>query len=262
MAIDVPKYNTQFLEAAQAGQAYNDSANYGVEVKAVANMGNAQHYWRVVGVHHLTGDENMGNHHIYCDVLDENGQRINGARVILRQGGSNPLHAVVDKPVNEAGTNIPMWSNTQGNIAVNWPEGSQLPSEEAGEIRSTHPDEPPGNTWGHHSFYVVFQRTAVSAAPEPEPVPDPGTGTQPEPPDPSMTLEETIAAAGQPLIIPLNPDAMFYIVAKQQGLGERLTSEYDTEYQGRTYRAQIYEKGILYAEVGDWGNVKTIPRTN
>jgi hypothetical protein len=77
-----------------------------------------------------------------------------------------------------------------------------------------------------------------------------------------MTLEEAIAAAGQSLIIPLNPNAMFYLVAKQQGLGERLTKEYDIEYQGKVYRAQIYEKGILYAEVGDWNNTKVIPRTN
>ena len=76
------------------------------------------------------------------------------------------------------------------------------------------------------------------------------------------TSEETMAAVGQSLIIPLNPDAMFYKIGKQKALGERLSREYDVEYQGKSYRAQIFEKGIVYAEVGDWGNVKVIPRTN
>ena len=67
---------------------------------------------------------------------------------------------------------------------------------------------------------------------------------------------------GQPLIIPLNPAAGFYKIAKQQNLGERLTKEYDLEYESRKFRAQIFEKGIVYAEVGDWGNIKIIPRTN
>ena len=262
MAINVPNYNNQFVQAVQtSGQSYNDAANYGVQVNPVPNFGNARQYWRVVGVHHLTGDENRGNHHVYADVLDENGRRINGSRLELLQGGSNPLYAVVDKPPNEAGTNFPMWSNTRGTLAVKWPGDGPLPSESVGILRSDFADEGSGNTWGHHSFYVVFQRTPVAAVTQPQPTP-PSEPEPPPPTTPSMTLEEAIATAGQPLIVPLNHNAMFYIVAKQHNLGERLTQEYDIEYQAKTYRAQIYEKGILYAEVGDWNNTTIIPRTN
>jgi len=264
VAIDVPSYNQQFIQTTQTtGKPYNDATQYGVQIHSVPDKGGATHYWRVVGVHHLTGNENKGNHHAYADVLDENGQRVNGARLVLVQEGAGPLHAVVDKPANEAGTNFPMWSNTRGTLSVSWPADHPLPSEQVGVLRTDHADEEAGNTWGHHSFYVVFQKMAVSQetalppATEPEPVVDPRTGG-----DEAASLEETIAAVGQPKIIPLNPDAMFYKVAQQQGLGERLTEEYDVEYQGKNYRAQIYEKGIVYAEVGDWGNVKIIPRTN
>lgn len=259
----LPDYNRQFLEKAKSEEPiYNDAASYGVQVKALAESSvplNAQYYWRVIGIHHLTGAENMGNHHAYCDVVDEDGRRLNGSRLVLTQGSTAPLFAVVDKPPNEAGTNFPLWSNTRGTVAVAWPGDNPLPSEAVSGIRSDHADEEIGNTWGHHSFYVVFQRTKI---PKEEPAPAPVPTTPPPSEGPPLSLEETIALVGQPMIIPLNPDAMFYKIAKQQGLGERLTSEYDAEYEGRTYRAQIYEKGIVYAEVGDWGNVKIIPRTN
>ena len=261
--MNVPSYNKQFLQKAKSQEPiYNDAARYGVQVKSIKDLSvplNSKQYWRVIGIHHLTGVENMGNHHVYCDVVDGDGKRLNNARVVLTQSSTAPLFAVVDKPANEAGTNFPMWSNTRGTVAVSWPADNPLPSEEVGILRSDHADEEVGNTWGHHSFYVVFQLAAVAETVQTPTDPQ----IPPEPPsDPPLSLEETIAAVGQPKIIPLNSDAMFYKIAKQQNLGERLTSEYDAQYQGKAYRAQVYERGIVYAEIGDWGNVKIIPRTN
>lgn len=260
----LPDYNRQFVEKVKRGEPiYNDAAKYEVVVKELAGTTvplNAKQYWRVVGVHHLTGAENMGNHHVYCDVLDGTGRRINQARLMMTEGTSPPQFAVVDKPANEAGTNFVMWSNTHATVAVSYPANTPLPSESVSGIRSTHPDEEIGNTWGHHSFYVVFQLTTIPESKPAEPTkPDVTETTTGEA---ALTLEETIAAVGQPDIIPLNPNAMFYKIARERNLGERLTKEYDAEYDGKTYRAQIYERGIVYAEVGDWGNVKIIPRTN
>ena len=260
--MNLPDYNREFLSKVKSEEPiFNDAVQYGVGVKALADTSvplNAQQYWRVIGIHHLTGNENRGNHHAYCDVVDEDGRRLNGARLVLTEGNAAPVYAVVDKPPNEAGTNFPLWSKTRASVAVTWPGDNPLPSETATGIRIDHPDEEVGNTWGHHSFYVVFQRTNIPKQEEPAPEPpiEQPVGETP------LSLEETIAMGGQPQIIPLNPDAMFYKIAKQQGLGERLTKEYDSEYGGNTYRAQIYEKGIVYAKVGDWGNVKIIPRTN
>jgi len=262
--MNVPAYNKQFLEKVKSEEPiYNNATKYGVQVKTLDDTGvplEAKQYWRVIGVHHLTGAENMGNHHAYCDVVDADGKRIQSARVVLEQSNTAPLFAVVDKPPNEAGTNFPMWSNTRATVSVAWPADNPLPSEKVGVLRTDHPDEEVGNTWGHHSFYVVFQlatisKTETTAPQQPKKPAEPPSGLP-------LSLEETIALVGQPSIIPLNPEAMFYKIAKEQGLGERLTAEYDAEYQGKTYRAQIYEKGIVYAEVGDWGNVKVIPRTN
>ena len=259
----LPDYNRQFLEKTKRAEPpYNDAAKYDVSIQELAKTTvplKAKQYWRVVGVHHLTGPENMGNHHVFCDVLDGTGRRIHQARLSLTQGTSPPLFAIVDKPANEAGTNFPLWSSTRATVAVSYPPDAPLPSESVTGIRSDHADEEIGNTWGHHSFYVVFQLTNI---PETTADPKPNKPAKPPVDSPPLTLEETIALVGHPDIIPLNPNAMFYKIAQERNLGERLSKEYDAEYDDKQYRAQIYERGIVYAEVGDWGNVKIIPRTN
>ena len=257
----LPDYNRTFLAKVMSKEPiFHNAERYGVAIKKLHEISvplGVEKYWRVVGVHHLTGSENMGNHHVFCDILDENGRRINGSRLVLTQGNTAPVFAVVDKPANEAGTNFPMWSSTRATVAVD----DALPSERVTGLRSDHADEEVGNTWGHHSFYIVFQRTLIPTEDENE-TEEQENESGGEANELPLTLEETVALVGQPLIIPLNPAAGFYKIAKQQNLGERLTKEYDLEYESRKFRAQIFEKGIVYAEVGDWGNIKIIPRTN
>jgi hypothetical protein len=259
MGLNVKDYNQQFLDKVKNQEpVYNDAATkYGVDIKFLTDVevpDDASKYWRAIGVHHLTGAENMGNHHIYCDVLDEQGERINGARLALVQADSGPVFAVVDKPVDEAGTNFPLWKADQATVYVVWPADDPLPSEEVLGLSSGHLDEEAGNTLFHHSFYVVFQRTDIPADGD-IPTGHGGGSSQ-------LSLEETIRLVGQSLIIPLNPDAMFYKFAEEKDLGERLTHEYDLEYEGKPYRAQIYEKGIVYAPVGEWNKTDVIPRVN
>ncbi len=258
MGFDIAAHNQEFLTKAQNKEpVYNDASTYSVDIKFLPSVEvpeSAKQYWHVIGVHHLTGAENWGNHHIFCDVLDENGKRINGARLTLMQGSSLPVFAVVDKPANEPGTNFPLWKADRATVAITWPDTAPLPSEQIVGLSSAHPDEQVGNTLFHHSFYVVFQRTAIPEQGEP-PVTHGGVST-------TLSLEDTIKLVGQPQIIPLNPDAMFYKVAKENELGERLTAEYDLEYEGKAYRAQIFEKGIVYAPVGEWNKTAILPRVN
>lgn len=259
MGLDIKQYNEQFLEKVDKKEPiYNDAASkYQVGIKFLRDIempDDAKKYWRVIGVHHLTGAENMGNHHIFCDVLDEEGNRINRGRLVLFQAEADPVFAVVDKPAHEAGTNFPLWKADKATVAIVWPEEDPLPSEQVVGLSTGHPDEEVGNTLFHHSFYVVFQRTDIPTVGE-EPLGHGGGGSP-------LSLEDTIRLVGQPLIIPLNPDAMFYKFAEEKGLGERLSREYDLEYEGKTYRAQIYEKGIVCAPVGEWHKTDVIPRAN
>jgi hypothetical protein len=259
MGLDVKAYNQQFLEKVKHKEpVYNDaSAKYKVDIKFLSEIDvpdDTTQYWRIIGIHHLTGAENMGNHHIYCDVLDEEGKRIDRARLVLRQADADPSFATVDKPVHEAGTNFPLWKADKANVTVIWPEDNPLPSEQAVDLSTGHPDEEVGNTLFHHSFYVVFQRTNIQK--DGEESGGHGGGSS------QLSLEETITLVGQSMIIPLNPDAMFYKFAKEKGLGERLTREYDVTHEGKMYRAQIYEKGTVYAPLGEWHKTDVIPRTN
>jgi hypothetical protein len=259
MGLDVKRYTQEFLKKVKHNEpVYNDaSAKYKVGIRFLPEIdapADAAQYWRCVGVHHLTGAENMGNHHVYCDVLNEEGRRIERARLVLNQADADPAFAIVDKPAHEAGTNFPLWKADKANVAVIWPDNNPLPSEQAVGLSTGHPDEDVGNTLFHHSFYVVFQRTNVPE--DGEEGGGHGGGSS------QLSLEETIALVGQSMIIPLNPDAMFYKLAKDHDLGERLTHEYDVEYEGKKYRAQIYEKGIVYAPVGEWHKTDLILRVN
>lgn len=147
---------------ALAGGTVNDAVAYGVEIHPI-QVERGQQYWKVIKVHHLSPVENHGNHNVYVDLLDEDGNRIYGAKALMTwQGGQG--EATIDKPENEPGTNVPLWKHQVGTV-----EGVGLPSDKVANLHTGHPDEagPPawGNTLFHHSFYVVFQRTIKDGQP-------------------------------------------------------------------------------------------------
>lgn len=134
------------------GQPINDAEAYGVRIVPVQGVSEGP-IWRVVRVHHLTPQENGGRHHIFIDMLDEDGKRINGAEARVTWDGGEQI-VRVDKPPSEPGTNFPMW-----RWQVCAVEGVGLPSDRVENLHTGHPDEAPGNTLFHHSFLVVFKRT-------------------------------------------------------------------------------------------------------
>lgn len=169
--MNLPDYNPIFIDHFQAtGKPYNDATAYNLTIIS-ADVIPGQICWRLIGIHHLTNDENRGNHHAFCDVLDENGKRIKGAQLLMVQD-NGAFFAVVDKPANEAGTNFPLWAEAVGTLSVSYPLDKSLPSDKVSGIRSTFPDEGTGTTWGHHSFYFVFQRTKAEGESIPPPDPE------------------------------------------------------------------------------------------
>jgi len=71
---------------------------------------------------------------------------------------------------------------------------------------------------------------------------------------PSVPLEERIRnAAWQLRGVPYNPDAAFAKYAREHGLGAPLSVEAYGQVDG--YALQAFVGGIVYARVGDWGNV-------
>ena len=164
----VPQAKPAPQAAHDPGQPLNDAEAYGVRVEPV-KVAPGQWYWRVVNVHHLASQVNNGNHHIYLDVLDPAlpdaakalGGRVFGARLKVTWDGGESI-VTVEKPLGEPGGNFPMWKSQDCAVAALGLEGHELPSDRVTGLHIRHPDEAPGNTWGHHSFIVIFVRTQAA----------------------------------------------------------------------------------------------------
>jgi hypothetical protein len=153
-------------EASGPREVANDATGYGVQVQP-PNLPAGTPYWQAVRIHHRTPEENGGNHHIYLDVNDgaagseQYGSRLNGARLRVTWDGGEQV-VTVDKPVNEPGTNFPMWKWQVCAVACLGLPGQELPSDRVTGLHTGHPDEAPGNTLFHHSFHVTFVKAQAA----------------------------------------------------------------------------------------------------
>lgn len=162
-------YFTDFrVLAAQGYAAYNDAEAYGVRILP-ADVAPGQLYWKVIGVHHLLPNENRSKHHLYIEALDEEGTQIRAsdlnAFLFADEAGDAGDELRLDKPLNEPSGNHAMYYGARNHVGMSRGGGMVgLPTERASGIHTQHADEPlPNgdkfNTYGHHSFYVVFQLT-------------------------------------------------------------------------------------------------------
>ena len=78
-------------------------------------------------------------------------------------------------------------------------------------------------------------------------------GAQPQPQS-SVPVEAIRNEAWRSLGIAYNPEAAFSRYARAQKLGNPVTGEFDAS----GYRAQGFAGGIVYAKIGDWGNIESI----
>jgi len=60
--------------------------------------------------------------------------------------------------------------------------------------------------------------------------------------------------------MPVNNTAALWQYAQSKGLQDQQTDEIHFTYNGEPYLAQVFNKGIVYVKVGDWGNIKHIPK--
>ncbi len=146
-------------EAAAPREVVNDATGYGVQIQP-ANVVSGAWYWQAVRVHHLTPQENGGNHHIYLDVLDS-AARVNGVRLRVTWDGGEQI-VTVDKPAGEPGTNFPMWKWQVCSVECLGLTGKELPSDRVTGLHTGHPDEAAGNTLFHHSFHITFVKTKAA----------------------------------------------------------------------------------------------------
>jgi cell division septation protein DedD len=203
MPFNHKQYNANFVRnVGSANRPVNADPKFGVRI-VEADVAPGETYWKVVGVHHLLPEENFSKHNIYIEALDEQGNRIKGpfAWAGWNWEGRRPNERAdpvpLDKPDTETGGDIAIHFGQKASV---WIKGlsrdANDKSDRVENLHTAHPDEPlPDgrllNTLGHHSFYVVFQRTRkqtqtapISATPTPATPPSPPAPQPPAPPPP------------------------------------------------------------------------------
>lgn len=100
------------------------------------------------------------------------------------------------------------------------------------------------------NFKIVLPR-AISPTPPPPP----------PPPPPTQMLEQAVLAKARSVPwMPVNNTAALWKFAKAHGLQDQQTDELPLTYDGAQYIVQVFNLGIVYVKVGDWGNIKIIPK--
>lgn len=247
-------YNSKFLSQPCGAQAVSQ---YGVQVApTTASAGSLG--WKVIGVHHLTPDENRSRHHAFVEVLDENGQRIKdpNLRICWSWAGRSEDQAappkLLDKPDSEPAGDVPIEKGMELEV---WIEGDGCPSDRVSKLGTHHNDEPGPNgelwnTIGHHSFYVVFQRQRSAAA---RPV---GNG--------NSDFNELLRQEGKRCqVLQFNREAALQKRIFADGFVPNST-EFTINQGGADYIGQQAEnlasgeQRVYYVQVGDWGNVQCV----
>lgn len=206
-------------------------------------------YYRLVDAAFIDEYEARGKHVISVDVVDEQGRRINGARVW--HGWPTQSLPQYDERVQATifGAQLAEWALYEKFDAWQVPGPYWVqPADGKADIFWGA-----GLPWGRHvSFALVFQRTTYQADPI-------------EPP-PSGTLDETLLVAGEAAqVIKFNPDAAIQKVIFADGFVPN-SPEFFVKWNGESYVGQRAEHlrtsqvRIYYCLVGDYGNVRYVVR--
>jgi hypothetical protein len=162
----------------QTGETYNDAVNYGVSI-----VSNENRTWRVLGIHHLTPDENKGNHNVFIEVLCKQWERNNQQAIHWTWEGRKEYQSAPPVFAGQKGPDelIDLPLNLGMRLSI-WTQGGEV----AQGFSSNHPNEGEGNTIGHHSFFVCFQEVGDYT----EPIPQPPT-PDPEPQETVMLIKKS-----------------------------------------------------------------------
>lgn len=154
----------QFVQPAEAApEAISSSAvaaraidpripQLGVRIED-AEVAPGQAYWRLIEVRFLNEEEAAGKHHIYVDVLDENGSRLVGQPVTVTWGDGSHTGSIENKAFPELGFNYMMYAAGYAyNVKVDGLPSDKLIGAGLGGIENRF--------YGIHVAYeLIFQKT-------------------------------------------------------------------------------------------------------
>jgi hypothetical protein len=148
------------------------------EIMPIDGLKSGDAYFAIIGLFHLPGHQNNGNHHLYFDCIDAQGNRLFGTEFRVEWEGITPEQIAglspirIDKPTNEPGANFGMkWEQILYGFFID-----NIPVDRFRGVHIRYEDDGEGNSRGHHSHYIVLQKRFFSPPVEPPIEP-------PEPPE-------------------------------------------------------------------------------
>ncbi|MBN1218710.1 MAG: hypothetical protein JXM69_07270 [Anaerolineae bacterium] len=248
-------------------------------------------HWRLVEARWADEQEAQGRAYVFVKALDEAGQPIEGATFQADRGDA------IDRAQTK-GSLDQYWGNylmtgLLGTYKISMSDGF-LPSDRLINVGMGSEAQP--QAYIATSFFLTFQKVeeevrplpsspevaepepvqpapAPLPTPEPEPVPMPAPApvpalapvpapappSVPPPPDTGLaSAKDALIEAARPYIFPVNRASDLYQYACAHRLGDFLSAEFPVAYEGVTYRAQVFEKGIVYVPADGDGPVKHV----
>ncbi|MBN1218711.1 MAG: hypothetical protein JXM69_07275 [Anaerolineae bacterium] len=257
------------------GRKFDDRFKYlepQVVLEPVADP--SQPHWRLIEARWADEQEAQGKAYVFVKALDEKGQPVEGA--IFQADRGDAIDRVETKgPLDEYWGNYLM-TGLLGTYQVSMAQDN-LPSDKLTNVGLGNEVSPGQGV--PTAFFLTFQKMAGGAAPasiapaaaKPAPAQPPAAPeTPPTPPvGPRATtpadaaavaseLKDALVAASRQYIIPVNRNSDLYQYAQANKLGEFLSAEFPLRHQEVEYRAQVFEKGIVYVKADGSGGLTHI----
>jgi hypothetical protein len=208
--------------------------NLGVNLKTLANS-----KWMATAAQYQDDQEAQGQHHVWFTVLDEQNKPLPNVRVFVDWVGRDKDDPPTQRLTDANGkANVDIYANLDP-AKKNGPYFAYVEGQDKSDVVAGM-----GLPLKHHvNFLLTF-------APRP--------ATPPPPPPPTDVPTAILEKAKSVTWMPVNNGAALWNFAKANGLQDQQTDEMTVTINGEEYLLQVFNLGIVYAKVGDWGNIKVI----
>jgi hypothetical protein len=200
---------------------------------------NANGQWEATAARYQDENEAQGQHHIWFTVLDENNKPKPNVKVLVDWVGRDKDDPPTARMTDTNGkANVDIYANLD-ITKKNGPYFAYVESQDKSDVVAGM-----GLPEHHHvNFLLTFAPRAAT----------------PPPPPPPQNVEEAILQKAKSVPwMPVNNGAALWNFAKANGLQDQQTDELSVTINGQDYVLQVFNLGIVYARVGDWGNIKII----
>ncbi|OQY93307.1 MAG: hypothetical protein B6D41_07665 [Chloroflexi bacterium UTCFX4] len=210
--------------------------NLGVNLKTLANG-----KWTATAARYQDEQEAQGQHHIWFTVWDAQSKPLPNVRVFVDWVGRDKDDPPTQRMTDANGkANVDIYANLD-ITKKNGPYFAYVEGQDQSDVVQGM-----GLPEHHHvNFLLTFA---------------PHTAPPPPPPPPTDVPTAILAKAKSVSWMPVNNGAALWNFAKANSLQDQQTDEMTVNINGEEYLLQVFNLGIVYAKVGDWGNIKIIKK--